>query len=217
MSANTFAQSEAQYHDIITRYHPLTLGASISIGSPAGDWPMIETSVGVAVEAKPLVDAAPSLLAPVGDVLAPYLAPESAPVPDPGVAPAPDADPAKPDAARESDSAAAGAPPPATMISSHWTPRQATPRQLQTKHHVHRSRSSHRRPTRSPLPPLRGPVIPVSPSGAAPLGGADGGGFHLTLLLGPFALALVDSARRLVRDATPPVVRERDKRRKRPG
>lgn len=213
-SPNNALQNGVQYHNVIPRYHAVNVNVSIH---SVGDEALMLPNVAVAVEATSLVDAALGVADSTADVLTPLLLPSGAPRPDPGTPPAPDAAPAKakpPGAA--SSSSAAGLPAPATTFSP-WTPRHATPRHVRIKPEVHRSRPSHRRPTRHPLPPSRGPVIPVSSAGAAPLGGADGGGFHLTLLLAPFALALVDSARRVARDAAPPVVRERDKRRERPG
>jgi hypothetical protein len=203
-----------QYHSLILRYHPVNVNVSIHSGVDAA---VMQPSVAVAVEAESLVGAALALADLPADVLAPLVRPSGALRPDSGTPPAPDAAPAKANpTGGASSSSAAGLPARATTFSP-WTPRQATRRHVQPKPEVHRSRPSHRRLTRHPLPPLRGPVIPVSSAGAAPLGGADGGGFHLTLLLAPFALALVDSARRVARDAAPPVVRERDKRRERPG
>lgn len=76
---------------------------------------------------------------------------------------------------------------------------------------------SPRKPSRRPLPPMRAPVLASGFAGAAP-GGTDGGGWPLlALLLVPFSLALVDSARRTVRVATLPVAAELRSRRERPG
>jgi hypothetical protein len=193
---NSALQSQMQYQLEIPRYHLLGASVSIPARSPAivDATPILET-----------VEALTRALAPQpADTVVADAPPPAA---DPSARASPDAAPAK------------TRPPPApafTILSSSWTPRHATPRPVQPKPDVHRSRPAHRRLTRHPLPPLRGPEIPVSPSGAAPLGGADGGGF-LSLLLAPLALVLVDSARRVARDTAPPVARERDKRRKRPG
>jgi hypothetical protein len=203
---NNVPQNVLQYHSRIARYQPLSVNVAVQTVGAVVENP-------VALVAEIVLAGAEALIAAVQrppPASAEPIAPAGAPAPDPS------ADPAKPDAANRR--AATGDPPALlnTKLSSNWAPRSAMPRRLQRTRDGHRSRSPLRQLTRRPLPPLRGPVIPVSSSGAAPLGGADGGGSH-TLLLAPFALALVDSARRIVRDAAPPVSRERDKRRKRPG
>ena len=223
---NSDAQSGSQYQAGITRYHPVNINVSIRIGSPGDNGPVNQTNVIIEAITKPLVTVAETVTAATAEIaeaVAPMIAlPRASPDPTPTAATG-DADSgeeqpaAKALAGRATADAAPAAPRPQTMISSTWTPRHATPRRVQPQPEVHRSRPAHRQPTRRPHPPSRGPAIPVSSAGAAPLGGADGGGFHLALLLVPFALALVDRARRLAREATPPVVRERDKRRKRPG
>jgi hypothetical protein len=218
---NNDAQNGGQYHGGITRYHPINVNVSIRIGSPGDNGPVTQTNVIIALAARPLAAAAQGVTAAITEAVAPMAASVGAIQPDSSAAAAPGRASAAPKPAGRTGAAGAAAAPPAPTplmtISSTWTPRLATPRRVQPKPEIHRSRSSHRKPTRRPHPPLRGPAIPVSSSGAAPLGGADGGGFHLALLLVPFALALVDSVRRKVRDAAPPVVRELDKRLKRPG
>lgn len=206
--ANSSGQSGTQYQPEIARYHPVNINVSIRIGSPGDDGPVTQTNVLVAVEAEPLVEAVTQAVLPA------TVAPEELRGSEPRT-------PAKPAGDRKAPAKtklASHAPPVAATEAQNWSARPAPPARLQrTKPEAHRSRSQHRRPTRRPLPPQRVPTIPMSSSGAAPLGGSDGGGFQLALLLVPFALALVDSARRVVRDTAPPVTRERDKRRKRPG
>ena len=74
-----------------------------------------------------------------------------------------------------------------------------------------------RNPSRRPAPPMRAPVLASGFAGATP-GGADGGGWPLlALLLVPFSLALVDSSRRMARDAALPAALEFITRRERPG
>ncbi len=76
---------------------------------------------------------------------------------------------------------------------------------------------SPRKTLRRPLPPTRAPVLASGFAGAGP-GGTDGGGWPLlALLLVPFSLALVDSSRRMGRDATLPAAAELRTRRDRPG
>ena len=76
---------------------------------------------------------------------------------------------------------------------------------------------SPRKPSRRPAPPMRAPVLASGFAGASP-GGTDGGGWPLlALLLVPFSLALVDSARRVGRDATLPAAADLRTRRDRPG
>lgn len=217
-AGNIGAQNGDQYHAGISRYHPVNINVSIRVGSPGENGPVMQTNVIVAVAAKPLVDAVEAVTAALTEPIAAMADPASASERGPPAVATPDAGSGarKPAERAPADGSSLAPTAPATTTIS-WAPQDATPRRAQPKPEVHRSRSSHRPPTRHPQPPLRGPVIPMGSAGAAPLGGADGGGFHLALLLVPFALALVDSARRLVRDATPPVVRERDKRRKRPG
>jgi hypothetical protein len=196
--ANIVSETTAQYQSAIPRYHLLSANVSLP------DTP--DAIVGV--DPAPLIEAVQQLVDPFRPRADPVEAAARPPAPDAGARASPDAAPA---------ATTPAAPPRRLTISPSWTPQHATPRPLQPKPQVHRSRSSHRRLARHPLPPLRGPVIPASSAGAAPLGGADGGGSNPSLLLAPFALALVDSARRVARDAAPPVARERDKRRKRPG
>jgi hypothetical protein len=218
---NSDAQTLPQYQDGFTQYHPVNVGYLIRLALPGDNGQAMLPAVLAPAAVEPLVatveSAVESVLAPV----VPLSSPASAPTAGPGAAagPARGADPPQPERAarRAAIPSVVLARGPTAKISSPWTPRAATPRRVQPKQEVHRSHPSHRRLTRHPLPPLRGPVIPVSSSGAAPLGGADGGGSHPSLLLVPFALALVDSVRRMVRDAAPPVVRERDERRERPG
>ncbi|HEY7793540.1 MAG TPA: hypothetical protein VIA10_05995 [Gaiellaceae bacterium] len=204
IAPNIQSQNEPQYHDDITRYHPLQVFFAIRGGTAPVVTP---DTLGVEQVAAALLEP---LLEPLGAAPA---------APDPGTARAPD--PAAPRAgpgARAPTAGARAAPARTATAFSSWTTRHATPARVQPHHQqAHRSRPAHRRPTRHPPSPRRGPEIPVSSSGAAPLGGADGGGLHPTLLLAPFALALVDSARRIARDAVPPVERALDKRRKRPG
>ena len=215
-NVNSEGESRTQYQPVITQYHPVNVNVSIRIGSPGNDGPVTQTNVVVVVEAPPVVaTAAIPVLAPTA--LAPT-APQSEP----------SGPPAEPAAVAPASSApAVPAQPKTTLASAHqivmpaeatsWNARPATPRRLQPVNlEAHHNRPQLRRPTRRPLPPMRTPTIPVS-SGAAPLGGSDGGAFQLALLLVPFALALVDSARRLVRDTAPPVGRGHKKRRKRPG
>jgi len=105
------------------------------------------------------------------------------------------------------------APPDVTP----WATTPVVPRRLRpAATDGHRGRPQLRRPTRRPLPPPRAPVFTAGSFGAAPLGGSDGG-FRLALLLVPFALALVDSVRRTVRDTAPPVTSAHGSRRERPG
>ncbi len=74
-----------------------------------------------------------------------------------------------------------------------------------------------RKPSRRPAPPMRAPVLASGFAGASP-GGTDGGGWPLlALLLVPFSLALVDSTRRMGRDAALPAAAELSTRRDRPG
>ena len=74
-----------------------------------------------------------------------------------------------------------------------------------------------RKPSRRPAPPMRAPVLASGFAGASP-GGTDGGGWPLlALLLVPFSLALVDSTRRMGRDAALPAAAELRTRRDRPG
>ena len=76
---------------------------------------------------------------------------------------------------------------------------------------------SPRKPSRRPAPPMRAPVLASGFAGASP-GGTDGGGWPLlALLLVPFSLALVDSARRVGREATLPAAADLRTRRDRPG
>ncbi len=76
---------------------------------------------------------------------------------------------------------------------------------------------SPRKPSRRPAPPMRAPVLASGFAGASP-GGTDGGGWPLlALLLVPFSLALVDSTRRIGRDATLPAAAEFRASRDRPG
>ena len=73
------------------------------------------------------------------------------------------------------------------------------------------------KPSRRPAPPMRAPVLSSGFAGASP-GGTDGGGWPLlALLLVPFSLALVDSSRRMGRDAALPAAVEFFTRRERPG
>jgi hypothetical protein len=204
---NIEPQNEPQYQNDITRYHPLNVFFAIRVGSTSAVAP---DAVGVEELAEAVLEA--PLLDATGIEPAPA-------APDPGTARAPDRAPprAKPPPA-ESRAGPATAPPRAMTALSSWTNRPATPAHVQPHNpQAHRSRPSHRRPTRHPPSPRRGPEIPVSSAGAAPGSGADGGGLHTTLLLAPFALALVDSARRIARDAVPPAERDLDKRRERPG
>jgi hypothetical protein len=75
---------------------------------------------------------------------------------------------------------------------------------------------SQRSDPKRPLP-RRAPVLASGLAAAAPAGGADGGWPLLALLLVPFAFALVDSAGRMARDASPPADAELGSRRERPG
>ena len=223
VAANSEGKSGAQYQPVKSQYHPVNVNVSIRIASPGNDGPVTQTNVVVVVDAQPVVAAA--------EAAVPASAPPPGPPPEPAPAAAADAGAPAAAAALPADTSGKSGPgrkaEPKTMLASapqlvaeapSWNARPATPRRLQpTKTEAHRNRPKLRRPTRRPLPPLRAPVIPVSSSGAAPLGGSDGGGFQVALLLVPLALALVDSARRLVRDTAPPVGRGHKKRRKRPG
>ena len=128
----------------------------------------------------------------------------------------------KPSSPMEVAEAPSFAPPVAAPLEvTPWATTPVVSRPLQpaaTEAHRGRTklRPQLRRPTRRSLPPLRAPVLSAGSFGAAPLGGSDGG-FQLALLLVPFALALVDSVRRTVRDTAPPVASEHGSRRERPG
>ena len=107
---------------------------------------------------------------------------------------------------------------PVVAEAPYWTARPVVSKRLQpAKPAAHRNRPKHRRPTRHPHTPMRAPVIPVGSGGASSSGGSDGGGSGLALLLVPFLFALVDSARRSVRDITPPMGRAHLERQERPG
>lgn len=221
--ANSEQKLGTQYQPVIAQYHPVNVNVSIRVGSPGNDGPVTQTNVVVVVEAQPVVATAET---PASAQTAPPAPPAE---PAAAAAPASSAPAAAAELPAEHTSGAGRkAEPKTTLASAHqfvapaeassWNARPVTPRRLQpTNQEAHRNRPQLRRPTRRPLPPTRAPMIPVSSAGAAPLGGSDGGGFQLALLLVPFALALVDSARRLVRDTAPPVGRGHKKRRKRPG
>lgn len=205
--SNNESESSAQYQPVITRYHPVNVNISIRIGSPGDNGAVTQTNVVVVVEAKPIV--AISASTPAADAPEPS-APAAEPPPEDAFGAGPKAEQKTMLASARQTVSPAEAP--------SWNARPATPGRLQsTNPEAHRNHSKPQRPTRRPLPEKRVPVIPVSSAGAAPLGGSDGGGFQLALLLVPFGLALVDSARRLVRDTAPPVGRGHKKRRKRPG
>ncbi len=222
-TSNSETESGAQYQPVITQYHPVNVNVSIRIASPGNNGPVTQSNVVVVVQAPPVVATAQiPMIAPV--------APPTPPAePMPAAAPASSAAPADAELPAEPKAAADDKAKPNTMLASanqsispaeasSWNARPIPPRRLQpTKTEAHRNRPTHRRLTRRPMPPKRAPMIPVSSAGAAPLGGSDGGGFQLALLLVPFALALVDSARRLVRETAPPVGRGHKKRQKRPG
>jgi hypothetical protein len=208
-----------QYHPVITQYHPVNVNVSIRIGSPGDDGPVSQTNVVVLVAAEPVGRIAVSAATPVLPVAEPAAAGEQA-MAAPAAASEPRADRTTPASASHDPHGFSAAHPVAAPVEAPaWNARPTTrPARLQPAHpEAHRNRPHGRRPVRRPLPPSRVPAIPASSAGAAPLGGADGGGFHLALLLVPFALALVDRASRLVRDAAPPVGRGHKKRRKRPG
>lgn len=217
LSGNIADKSDPQYQPVITQYHLVNVNVSIRIGSPGNDGPVNQTNVIVRVE--PQAIAAAARAAALVDSRAPP-EPEPLAAPEPSSStPAVAAHGPEPDRKGGPRSMLASAPQLAAPAEADsWSPPAVTPRRLQhTNLETHHNRPKPRRLSRRPVPPKRAPVIPMSPAGAAPLGGADGGGFHLALLLVPFALALVDSARRLVRDAAPPVGRGHKKRRKRPG
>ena len=217
--ANSNQNSGGQYHSVIARYQPLNLNVSIRIGSPGDDGPVTQTSVIVAVEAGAAATAG-AVAAPPAPAAAPAPEERTSPAaaaprdePDDGAKPAPaktpsaDDEPRRPLVARAISAGSSWAAPP-PRVSKRLQP--ATPE-------ADRSRPQLRRPTRRPSLPRRAPQIPVSSAGASPLGGSDGGGFQIALLLVPLALALVDSVRRSVRDITPPVERAHRSRRERPG
>jgi hypothetical protein len=215
---NNGKESGAQYQSGNTRYQPVNVNVSIRIGSPGDDGAVAQTNVVLAVEAGPAS----------ATVAASVPAPSSAPAAPPPAATteAPVAAdvvkktrPANTKLASRTD-AEPGllSAPPVAAEASHWSTRPVVSRQLQPTHpEATASRPQLRRPTRRPLPPRRAPAIPAGSAGASPLGGSDGGGFQIALLLVPFALALVDSVRRSVRDITPPVGRAFRSRQERPG
>ena len=223
-TTNKSNESGAQYQPVITRYHPVNVNVSIRIASPGDDGPVTQTNVVLAVDAGPASATVQAAIpAPLPVLSADGESPEAA-LSDPPAATAPAA--TKPDASSKTKLASnaddtrglLAAPVVASTEAPSWTARPVVPRRVQpADQEAHRSRSQLRKPTRRPLPQRRAPVIPMGSAGAAPLGGSDGGGFQIALLLVPFALALVDRAGRLVRDTTPPVARARSSRRERPG
>jgi hypothetical protein len=217
-SENSESINDAQYHPVITQYHPVNVNVSIRIGSPGDDGPVSQTNVLVLVAAEPLARVAVSAAMPLTTVAdPPAVLEQAAPAPATERDPPPD-DAKLASAADDTHGFAAAHPGAAPVEAPSWNARPTRPARIHPAHpEAHRNRPHGPRPVRRPLPPSRVPAIPASSAGAAPLGGADGGGFHLALLLVPFTLALVDSARRLVRDAAPPAGRGHKKRRKRPG
>ncbi len=222
-TANSDPESGEQYQPVITQYHPVNVNVSIRIASPGDNGPVTQSNIVVVVEAPQVVATAQVPL------IAPPAPPEPGSEPGSAAAPTPNPPAAAAEPPDEPKTAPGDTSGPPTMLASadqkvspaeasSWNARPIPPRRLQpSKMEAHRHHPTHRRLTRRPMPPKRAPMIPVSSAGAAPLGGSDGGGFQLALLLVPFALALVDSARRLVRDTAPPVGRGHKKRQKRPG
>jgi hypothetical protein len=216
-SWNCAGNKSGQYQSSNAQYHPVNVNVSIRVGSPGDNGPVTQTNVLVVVAARPVtvtaqtIASAPTAAAPPAEPIAAAEPSSSAPA----AAAEPSAE-QQPDAGPETTFAPAGQMV-APAEAPSWNARPIPPRLQPTNTEAHRNRPQLRRPTRRPLPPMRAPVFPVSSAGAAPLGGSDGGAFQLALLLVPFALALVDSARRLVRDTAPPVGRGHKKRRKRPG
>ena len=220
-SWNCGGNTDAQYQPANAQYHPVNVNVSIRVGSPGDNGPVTQTNVVVVVGAQPVAATSLATESPPTEPAAPPGQPAAAAEPSPSAATAVAAP-----STEQKHGAALEAKPKTTFASAQsvaaeapsWNARPIPPRRLQpTKTEAHRNRPMLRQPTRRPLPPMRAPVIPVSSAGAAPLGGSDGGGFQVALLLVPFAFALVDSARRLVRDAAPPAGRGHKKRRKRPG
>ena len=237
------AEVGAQYHGVITQYHPVNVNISIRIASPGDNGAVTQTNVILASALQPLAAVGSAVDAAFGIA---QLPPASAPEADVDTAPTenleqqPDLEPAPIAAAvvppskrasREEAVApkrklsftaeAADAPVLASPVAgpnvTPWATTPVVPRRLQpAATDGHRGRTQLRRPTRRPQPPLRTPVYTAGSFGTAPLGGSDGG-FQLALLLVPFALALVDSVRRTVRDTAPPVGSAHQSRRERPG
>jgi hypothetical protein len=223
ITTNKNSESGTQYQPGITRYHPVNVNVSIRIASPGDDGPVMQTNVVLAVDAGPASATVQAAIpAPVPALSTGDESLEAAPSEPPAaavVATKPNA-PSKTKIASNADDTRGllAAPVAASTEAPSWTARPVVPQRVQpADQEAHRSRPQLRRPTRRPLPQRRAPVIPMGSAGAAPLGGSDGGGFQIALLLVPFALALVDRAGRLVRDATPPVARARASRRERPG
>jgi hypothetical protein len=218
-AGNNARESGLQYQPVNTRYQPVNVNVSIRIGSPGDDGAVAQTNVVLAVEAGPAVaTVAASVPAPAGAPAAPSDITAETP------APAADASARKRTRAQTKPASRADAEPElqsssfAAAEAPLWSTRPVVSRRLQpTNQEATASRPQPRRPTRRPLPPRRAPEIPVGPAGASPLGGSDGGGFQFALLLVPFALALVDSVRRSVRDISPPLGRAFRSRQERPG
>lgn len=218
---NSQQKSTAQYQPAIARYHSLNVNVSIRIGSPGDDGPLAQTNIVLGVEAGPVSPTVhappPTPVAAPAPVAPPVAAAAPAPAPPASVeAPQPQQTGKLASPKREARSLLGAAHTPEEATS--WTARSVESKRLQlSRPEVDRSRPQLRRPTRRPLSPTRAPAIPVGSAGASPLGGSDGGGFGFALLLVPFVLALVDSARRSARDITPPVARAHRQRRERPG
>ncbi len=226
---NSDKESGPQYQPTNTRYQPLNVNVTIRIASPGDNGPVTQTNVVFAVGAGPAsatVQAAvpalgitPASSAPL-EASAPAAPAAATPaeVPEQARAAKKTAPPAKNKFASDDHERAPFAAQPVVAEAPSWTARPVVSRRLQpAQAEAHRGRPQLRRPTRRPLPPRRAPAIPVGSGGASPLGGSDGGGFHVALLLVPFAFALVDSARRSVRDITPPMGRAHRSRQERPG
>jgi hypothetical protein len=221
---NKGQESGAQYQPANTRYQPLNVNVSIRIGSPGDNGPVTQTNVVFAVGAGPASATVQAVVPTPAVVAASSASPEAgAPAAPTAAAAAEKADAKSPNrknkfASANGERRAAFPAQPVTAEAPSWTARPVVSTRLQRAHpEVHRSRPQLRRPTRRPLSPRRAPAIPVGSGGASPLGGSDGGGFHVALLLVPFALALVDSARRSVRDIRPPMGRAHRLRQERPG
>ena len=220
---NKEQESGTQYQGVNTRYQPLNINVTIRIASPGDNGPVTQTNVVFAVDAGGVSAGVQAAVPAATAVPAASSVPESAPG-TPGAATA-EEKPGKRDAAAkrkfasaDDERRAAPAAQPVVAEAPYWTARPVVPKRLQPANpEAHRSRTKHRRPTRHPHTPKRAPVIPVASGGASPSGGSDGGGSGFALLLVPFLFALVDSARRSVRDITPPMGRAHRLRQERPG
>ena len=124
-------------------------------------------------------------------------------------------------ASADDERRAAPAAQPVVAEAPYWTARPVVSPRLQPAHPEHTAAD---RSFGGPPGARRPETGAGDPSGlhrsklpAFGAGGSDGGGFGFALLLVPFALALVDSARRSVRDIAPPMGRAHRSRQERPG